>query len=270
MCVRARTIALACVACLAGCEAPPVEFLETKTIEERLTESDIASLIAVLETVGEAERSHLPMPFLAPPVWSETRTLPVSELISVERDTLEKGWNPEQVAERIPKGEPWDSALKSRRLTRPQFCALVLSVKTATGRFAADDGLSLDQLAERGEREFASLTSDDRPFSSLTSDERHAILNQALWLSISDRATHLAAASDENVALVASNGDKLRSVLGDEIFADPFAGLYPRPEDFGIPFEEGEMSDAALTWSTSNADIGDDASPSDARPPAVP
>ncbi len=248
------------IATVAGCETTEVEFLETKQIDERLTEPDVRSVVAVLEAVSEKERSRLPSPFLPPPIWSESRTLPVSELMSAERDAFERVWQPEQIADRIPKGEPWDSAFKSRRLTREQFCALMLSVTAALGRAATDDKISLRELAKRGERELASLTNDERPFSSLTSNERHEILNQAAWFAIRDRARHLDLVPEENVELVIANQEVLRKVLGDELFANPLTGLYPRPEDFGVPFEEGELSDATLTWSPGDAIVGPDAS----------
>ena len=245
---------------LSGCEKAAVEFLETKNVEERLSEKEIAAIVAVLETVGENEKAKLPFPFLPPPAWSQSRTLPVSELISAEEDSLNRVWSSEDAATRIPKGEPWDSALKTQRLTREQFCALVLNLAAALARSSTDRTISLKQLAERGDRELASLANDERPFSSLTSDERHHALNQAIWLTIRDRAEKLALVPTENVEAVAAAGPALRKSLGEIYFRDPFRDLYPRPEDAGVPFQEGELSDADLTWSPSNTIIGSGAS----------
>lgn len=252
----ALNLALAGYAVLLGCEQPTVGFYETKTIEERLTNADITAVVAVLEAVDEKSPAELPFPFLPPPVWSESRTLPVSELLAAEEDALQSVWSPDDAASRIPSGEPWDSALKNQKLTREQFCSLVLSVSAALGRGSADRSVSLKLVAERGKRELASLVDDERPFSSLTSDERHQAQNQAIWLTIRDRAEKLALVPQANVEAAASAGPALRHALGDEYFADPFAGLYPRPEDSGVPFEEGELSDADLTWSDRNAITG--------------
>jgi len=256
------TSALAAITGLVGCEEPAVPFLETKAVDERLTEKDLAAVVGVLGAVGDREQTNLPFPFLPPPVWSKSRTLPISELLAAEEDALQRVWSPEDAANLIPKGEPWDSALKSRRLTREQFCALVLSVSAALGRGSVDRSVSLELLVERGERELASLANDERPFSSLTSDERHRAQNKAIWLTIRDRAEKLTLVPPENVEAAASAGPALRTALGDSYFADPFAGLYPRPEDSGVPFEEHEVSDADLTWSAGDA-IRGTASPAD-------
>jgi len=254
---------LVALSCLAGCEEPTVEFLETKNIDERLTEREIASIVAVLDAVGQNETAKLPYPFLPPPAWSQSRTLPVSELIAAEEDALDRVWSPDEAAARIPKGEPWDSALKPHHLTREQFCALVLNVAAALARSSTDRAFSLKQLAERGDRELASLANDERPFSSLTSDERHHAMNQAIWLTIRDRAEKLAQVPQENIDAVAAAAPALRKAFGDAYFANPFEGLYPRPEDSGVPFEEGNLSDADLTWLPGNAIMGSTNAPAE-------
>lgn len=252
----AALLACATLSSLAGCEQPTVEFLETKNVEERLTEKEIIAVVAVLDAVGEPEKSKLPFPFLSPPAWSRSRTLPVSELIAAEEDALDRVWSPEDAATRIPKGEPWDTALQTQRLTREQFCALILNLAATLARSSADRTVSLKQLADRGVQELSSLANDERPFSSLSSDERHHALNQAIWLTIRDRAEKLALVPQENIEAVTTVGPVLRKALGDAYFADPFEGLYPRPEDSGVPFQEGELSDMDLTWSPSNAITG--------------
>ncbi len=252
----ALTLSLLAIAGLIGCEQPTVEFLETKAVEEPLTQADLAAVVAIVEAVGEQEQSKLPYPFLPPPVWSESRTLPVSELLAAEEDSLQSVWSPEDAANQIPKGEPWDSALKSQRLTRQQFCALVLSVTAALARGAADPSVSLKQLAERGKRELESLASDERPFSSLTSDERHRALNKAIWLTIRDRAEKLALVPQENIEATQDCQPRFAESARGRTFRESVRRPLPAPEDSGVPFEERELSDADLTWTASNAVMG--------------
>ncbi|HEX6986627.1 MAG TPA: hypothetical protein VF170_14695 [Planctomycetaceae bacterium] len=263
--VRPACLLVALAAALGGCEEPTIEFTETKGIDERLTSQDVAAVIAVLEAVGERDRSRLPMPFPPPPGWTEQRSLPVRELIAEERLALDAAWSPDGAAVRLPRGMPWDPAVSARRLTREQFCALVISVAASLARSAADPDLDLEELARRGTREIEPLARDERPFASLPPEERHATRRRAAWVTIAGRAANLARVPEENLLLVAEHRERLAKVLPAEFFADPFAGLYPRPEDHGVPFEEGDLSDAALTWSAENALIGTDRADGAAR-----
>ena len=246
-----------------GCEAPTVNFTETKGVGERLTSDDMAAIVTVLRIAGEKERPHLPKPFLPAPQWADQRSLPVAELTAEERDRYETAWSPSAAAAKLPAGDPWETAVSARRLTREQFCALMISVAAALGRAAADSELDLENLKRRGAREIDRLSADERPFSSLPPDERHATLRRATWVAIAARASYLAQVPPGNVQLVDQHREKLAEVLPNEYFADPFGGFYPRPEDYGIPFEEGDVSDADLTWNPENALIGTDR-PSDA------
>ena len=99
---------------------------------------------------------------------------------------------------------------------------------------------------------------EERTFASLSAEERHSILSQAVWLITADRASRLALVPPENVTLVRERADVLRELLPASFFQDPFAGLYPRAADYGVPFDEGLLSDERLTWSPDGALIGTD------------
>lgn len=251
----------ACVLVLAavgGCEEPEVGYTEVKRIDEVLTERDYADLVAILTKVDEQDRLRLPSPFVPPPSWPEDRTLPVQELLEEERVAAERAWQPEEAAAALPETRAWERALQSRGLTREQFASLVLTVAAALGRVGADPGLDLQALAVRGHKEIAPLAAEERTFESLAPEERHATLLQAAWLTTADRAGRLALAPQENVALVEEHQKQLRALLPEAFFRNPFEGLYPRSADYGIPFDEGALSDADLTWSPEQAIIGTD------------
>lgn len=124
----ALNLALAGYAVLLGCEQPTVGFYETKTIEERLTNADITAVVAVLEAVGEKSPAELPFPFLPPPVWSESRTLPVSELLAAEEDALQSVWSPgdsEQMADSV---RPVCRSLGTRYVGSKSLCGSQIDV----------------------------------------------------------------------------------------------------------------------------------------------
>lgn len=258
---RRRAIVVAfclAVAAVAGCEEPTVPFTETKDVDERLTEQDLTAVVAVATAVGEKARFHLPKPLLPAPQWTPQRSLPVGDLTREEISASEAAWSPTRAEARLPKEPPWDAAIAAQGLTREQFCALVISVAAALAKANADSDLDLQGLERLGEREIESLTGDDRPYSSLSAEEQNSTLRRAAWIAIAGRAGMLSRVPTDNVRLVTEHREALAEVLPPEFFADPFAGLYPRPEDYGIPFEEGELSDLDLTWNPKNALIGTD------------
>lgn len=242
----------------AGCEKHEIPYLETKRIDEPLTEPDVAIVIKVLESVGESERKQLVSPFLPPPSWAGDRTLPVNELVATEKEASDRQWSISYLADRLQNSMPWTHAVAEARLTREQFCALFLSIVATLARDSADSALPLETLVVQGDERLRPLMLDERPFSSLASEEQHATLYVAAWLTIRERAAQLVIVPEENVELIGRHREKLRSLLPPELFADPFHGLYPRPEDYGIPFDEGNLSDETLTWSESDAIIGHD------------
>lgn len=252
------TVCAFVLAATTGCGEPEVGYTEVKRIDEVLTERDFADLIAVLARVDEQDRLRLPSPFLPPPAWPEDRTLPVHELLEEERVAADRAWEPEEEAAALPETQVWERALQSRKLTREQFASLVLSVAAALGRLGADPRLDLEALAARGVKETAPLVAEERTFGSLAPEERHATLVRAAWLTTADRAARLALVPQENVTLVEERQRQLRELLPESFFRDPFAGLYPRSADYGIPFDEGALSDAGLTWSPEQAIIGTD------------
>jgi hypothetical protein len=257
---RIGAIALCCLAAglLAGCEKEELGYYEVNRVDELLTERNVNAVLRVLSAVPEGERGALPMPFLPVPNWPEIRTLPVRELVEEERHAYERAWSPHDTAGYLPTTPAWERALAARKLTREQFCGFVLAIGAAAARGEADPDLRLQDLAVRGERAAAPLVADERPFASLPAEERYAVLRRAVWLATTDRAARLALVPEENVSLVAKHREALAKLLPAEFFRDPFEGLYPRQEDYGIPFDEGDLSDADLTWSPEKAVIGTD------------
>lgn len=245
-------------ASLAGCHEEEVGYTEVKRLDEVLTPGDIADLMTVLKTIDEQDRKRLPTPFVPPPRWSDDRTLPVRELLDEERLAAGQAWDPDESAAALPATPVWEKALRARKLTPAQFASLVLSVAAAAGRFESDQRLDLPRLVGRGAKELASLAAEERTFASLPAEERYATLRRAAWLTTAERAGRLALVPPENVELIATRREELRGLLPDLFFRDPFEGLYPRSEDFGVPFEEGIVSDADLVWSPDHALLGTD------------
>ena len=247
--------------CLIGCGPPPSNYAEIVQPDDILVEGDLLRLLGVLEALDDAARARLPVPFIAAPAWSAERTLPVWELLEEDAEAHERAWSATATADLLPAGPDWETLLATHRLSRPQFCGLLLAVGTAVARAQTDRQLDLAFIAARGLRELEPLHDDERPFATLTPEEQYRLVRRAQWLTIADRAARLTAVPDDTSNLVARFQQRLSATLPAAYQTDPLAGLYPRREDLGLPFEEGELSDADLTWDRANAVIGTDAPP---------
>ena len=113
-------------------------------------------------------------------------------------------------------------------------------------------------MARQGADRIRELELDERPFATLDAADRYFVLNAANWLAIQVRAEQLSLVPRENVKLVLKHGQELKELLPPSLFEDPFEGLYPRPQDYGIPFQEGTLSDAKISWDSAEAIIGTD------------
>ena len=254
---RCRT-GLLLAALLCGCAPQASVFTEVVRPDDVLAERDLLRLLAVLESLDDAARMRLPVPFLGPPGWSAERTLPVSELLAEESQAQERAWSPNASADLLPAGSDWEPLLAAHGLSRRQFCGLLLAVGTAVARSHTAASLDLPGIAARGRRELEPLRGDERPFAPLPPEVQYQLVRRAAWLTIAESAARLAAVPDDNVDLVQRFAERLATRLPPGYLGNPLAGLYPRREETGLPFDEGHVSDAALTWSRANAIIGTD------------
>lgn len=269
LCV-ARSLAglMAVSACLTGCEKAEVGYFETKRVDELLSEREVATVIDILKSLSESDRDLLVISFLPEPAWEKGRTLPVRELIATEQEAAERQRSLTFLSDQLQMSSAWTKAIAKHKITREQFCGLFQCATTAYLRRKIDPKLSLPKLVELSELQVRPLELDERTFSSLASEEQYRVLYMAVWLAIGERARQLSLVPDENVSLVGSLNDEFEPLLPPSFQVDVFAGLYPRPIDYGVPFNEGAVSDAALTWNTTDAIIGRDA-PDDERAASV-
>lgn len=236
-----------------------MEFTEVVRPDETLAERDLTLLLKVLGHLSPADRERLPVPFLPPPEWAADRTLPIRELVAEDEARLERVWDARDAADRLPAGPDWDALLRGIGMSRAQFCGVLMAFGTASARSRVDARLDLALLAARGRREVGPLRSDDRTFVTLPADEQYHVTRRAAWLTIADRAARLNAVPEANTRLTSRHTDRLSAVLPRVFLSDPLAGLYPRREEIGLPFEEGSVSDRSLTWNPASAVIGTDA-----------
>ncbi|QDT38336.1 hypothetical protein [Stratiformator vulcanicus] len=240
---------------VSGCGgSAEIEFVETKRLDEGLTNTDIKILQAVFGGLTDEERAALPE-ILAPRAdWSADRTLPVKELYEEELTELVAVHSLERLAEAFPKSPSFERQVERTHRTREQVAALYASAGYALSRKYWGAVKPLDRLMQRAEDEMWELRNDERPFASLSPEARYRVLERAGWISVADRVEQLMVVAEQNVETVTEFEDELRKVLPGRFFADPLSPILPRLAVYGVPFEEDDpdRSDADLTWNSSD------------------
>lgn len=256
----AALVALCALAFAGGCLDEPLPYVEAKEIDEKVTESELAAFLRIVHSLPEQSLPAIPFPFAPPPVWDESRTLPVADFVHEETQLLNLRWSVEWQARQLASNQPLQRALRREEMTAGQFAGIALALAAALGREQVPPRTDFEAVIAEGRQAVDALRGDIRPFHSLPPETRHAILRQAMWITRIDRAERLRQVPPENRQLVARHRDALLKVFPAEYHTDPLAAVADPLTEWGIPFEElpSSGSDEQIDWDPAEAIIGND------------
>ncbi len=248
---------------LSGCWEEPLEFVEIKRIDEAVTEAELESFLEVVRRLPAEKLPELPAVYRQPVPWSETRTLPVSELVNEETAQIERPWDTKHLAHEVQTHRRFQRVLRRAEMSPEQFMGLMLTLGTAMNRSRMPEDYDFDSVISRGQKVLAQLKRNRTPFEDYSPDRQFSITREAVWLYRLDRAKRLRDVPSENVELVREHWDDLAAIFPEEFQIDPLAVIADHLEEQGIPFEElPEIgSDADIRWDPAEANIGTDPVP---------
>jgi hypothetical protein len=260
--VSRRPFGLAAIALLllCGCAGETIDYIETKRIDEKVTEPELRTFLAIVESLADKKLPKLPPVFAAPPEWHHARTLPVNELVNEERTMLDDRWSVEALARALDRNRPLQRALRREQLTPEQFVGLTLAIGAALSKTTLRDDQKLDDILAKGQIVLQSLSQETESFSSLSRERRHYFLQQAAWVTRVDRAKRLTLVPPENSALVEKHRAALEAIFPGEFKLNPLDAIADLLEERGMPFEELPVSgtDDQIEWNPDEAIVGHD------------
>lgn len=245
---------------LSGCSEPETVDSEPKRADDRITDAEVNSFLAIVEALPDHRLPPLPAVMPNAPQWSHSRTLPVSELVKEEEKSLAARISIERFVTHCPQSRFLKRALRREKMTIDQFVGLYLALGLSVSRSHVPADRDLDQIVNRGKRAIIELKKDSRLFSSLKDDEGFFLREQSGWLAVVDRATRLKQVHSANLDLVQRHRAELERVLPAEFRQNPFLEFGTILDVRGIPFQEppGEITDDHIAWSRVQALIGND------------
>jgi hypothetical protein len=245
---------------ISGCAEPPLEYTEVTRVHEVVTESEAAAFRGVVGMLPGGRIPAITPIFAPPPDWSESRTLPVTDLVQEEQARLNERWDVDRLAAEWDGNRALERALRKHRMTVQQFAGLTLTLGVALTRSSIRENQLLPQLKEKGIAEVAHLREENRSFASLSEDGRHHVLQRAIWITRLDRAQRLLHVPPENVELVQRKKEQWMEIFPKEFSLNPFDDISDLLEERGLPFLEltSSGSDAELEWNREEAVIGRD------------
>lgn len=243
---------------VSGCEKPSPDFVEQRRIDEDFSPGELSRYLKVLGSLPEEPLPILGGVYPALPDWDRNRTLPVSELVKLERRRLDNGWDVEWLTRHHKPSRRLQRALLRENLTYEQFTALSLAVVAAIGRGEVREEQDLDAIRRTALDRAVELDRDERPFASLSPEAQYRILVQAAWITRAHRAEKLSVVPATNVERIAKHRDTLAAHFPSEVMANPFDAIVDPLEEYGVPFHgpNPELVDTNLTWSADDAFIG--------------
>lgn len=245
---------------LAGCGQSGPDYTEQKRIDEFLDDRDVAVFLRITEELPEPRLEVMEQVFAPLPNWDRTRTLPVAELLRLERESLDARRDVDRLVKRQKPSRRLKRLLEREQMTHGQYVALALSIGAALRRstLRPEQEQELTEIVEKGRERSRPLEADQRPFASLPPDDQYRTLQQAAWLVRSQRAEWLDRVPPENVEVVLGFRERLAAVYPPEFIENPFDGILDPLEEYGIPYRE-RTGDEPLAWNRSDAIVGTDA-----------
>lgn len=266
--LRARTV-LTLLLCsigsvwVVGCSDPPLDYLEVKRVDERLTPEELATFLRIVSELPEKTLPALPAVFLPPPEWDTTRTLPVSELIHEEKTLLAERTSIEYLASSLASDRKLARILRRERMTIKQFVGLTMCIGIALSRQSMEEQPDFKDLLETGQRVLKTLERDATPYADYPPERQFLVMQQAGWLTRLARCQQLSIVPEENVQMVGENRAELAKIFPTDFTRHPLASIADPLEETGTPFTEqpGSGSDAEISWNPRTAIVGTDAPP---------
>ncbi|MDA0282433.1 MAG: hypothetical protein O3B13_05285 [Planctomycetota bacterium] len=253
-------VLLAGATVLSGCEEEKLTFTEVKRVNDDLTGSEISTFLEIVDHLPNRKLPPFPKLYLPLPNWNAERTLPVSNLVDSEQQSLSDRWATKHLLDTLPQSRDFDRRLRRKRMTREQFIGLTLSIGAALSRSTVRENQKLENILSKGEQVVLKLRLNSRPFNTMTSESMHAVLHDAAWITRHDRAKRLVSVPDGNVERVLKYWDQLVQLFPDELTRNPFDDIADRLDKQGIPFEElpGNEAFDDLNWDPEQAIVGHD------------
>ena len=243
-------VAIICFTLLAGCEKPPIDFLEVRRIDEALRPADLDQLARIAKQMPNGRLPSLSPHFLPAPRWDSNRPATVATLSREELERLRESTQLDVLVRSNGRNARLRYALKQESLTDEQYTALLLAVGMAVQKSRLDPARDLERYVRDGRGKMKQLADRKESFAAMPRDDQIRALDDATWITRVDRAERLLRVPMENVTLVAGRTDELAKLLPKQFLKDPLASVADPLRDYGVPFRERPDSgfDSELTW----------------------
>lgn len=264
------SIALLLALAAAGCGEPKIEFREVVRLDDRLDESDIATLERIARQLRGGRLPAMPPHFVPPPRWSADRPASVATLAREELARVRQSTRLSRLGDAVSHNPRLRHILNQERLTDEQYVALVLAVGVAGQKARLDASRDLNEYVRLGRRHLKDLAARTESFAALSPQAQVDAVEQATWVTRVDRAERLLRVPAENVAVAAASRSRLEKILPRSFLAAPMEGVNVPLLDVGVPFHEGGKTgfDSDLFWTRTDerAVIGGEAVADAAEP----
>src|SRR5690606_19445849 len=114
--------------------------------------------------------------------WSESRTLPVSELVNEESVQIERPWDTKHLAHEIETNRRLQRTLRRVEMTPEQFMGLILTLGAAMNRSLLPEDYDFDSVIRRGQKVVGGLKRNRTPFEEYSPDRQFSVTREAIWL----------------------------------------------------------------------------------------
>lgn len=246
-----------------GCAQEERAKLETKHVDEKVTEEELQRFLRVIDGLQEKKLPDFKPVYAPPPDWASGRSRPVGELVKEELASIEERWDFENLKGQLRRDKRLHRVLRREQMTTEQFLGLSLTLAVALGRNTIREDQDLERLAKLGRQRIEQLQNEVELFSSLTPQQQHSVLQRAVWITRTDRAKRLLKVPPENVTLVRANRERLDKIFPTVYTSNPLDPVADLLAEQGIPFEELPSAgfDSQIEWSRADAIIGRDVAP---------
>ena len=219
-----------------GCEPPPITYLEVRRIDEPLTDAEIDTLTRISAQMPDERLPPLSPHFLPPPQWDAQRPATIATLAKEELERLRESTQLSVLANSNGRNPRLRHALAQEKLTTEQYTALLLAVGLALQRSRVDPARDLERYVRDGLAMRKKLAKRSDSFAALPTDEQIRALDDATWITRTDRAQRLLQVPPENVELAFANSATLGRILPPAFRTDPLAEVSDPLRDYGVPF----------------------------------
>ena len=248
------------VFCGTGCSHEEQVELETKRIDEKVTDAELERFFAVIDGLPDKKLPEFRHVFAPPPVWSSGRSRPVGELVKEELNAIEERWDFDNLKGQLRRNKRLQRVLRREEMTAEQFLGLSLALGVALSRSTVREDQNLERLAKMGKQKVEQLKTEADLFSSLSLERHHSVLQRAVWITRTDRAKRLLTVPPENLALVQAHLERLQAIFPPAYTTNPLDPVADLLAEQGIPFEESPLAgyDNQIEWSRDDAIVGTD------------